>query len=186
MIDVYLATSPSGRSYVGFSSRGVAKRWSRHIQDARTGSNTALHRAIRRYGAGAFRVRVIERMSTVAGTHRAEQLWIRELGTRTTGYNLTDGGEGTPGRVGPMRGRNHSAETRAKISAALQGNPPTRGMTGRTHAPETIAKMRAAARGRDTSTAVAARKANPPRGIIPSAETRRRMSEAHRRRLGKL
>jgi len=149
VIDVYCHTSPSGGRYVGLARNGWRVRWNAHVCEARRGSPAAFHRAIRKYGPDAFTHEVLERMTTEAGAKRAEQLWIRELGTRAHGYNETDGGDGVHGlserarlaigdrhrgkvvslktralmsaqRLGVRRGP-HSAEHRARISAAHVG-----------------------------------------------------------------
>ena len=146
MFEVYCATSPSGKRYVGVTARGEKLRWSEHAQAARSGSPLPLHRAIRKYGARAFQRTLLERMSTEAGAHHAERLWIAELGTYGRGgYNSTAGGEGTLGRVLSAEsrarisvahtGRVRSAEARANMSAGRKGLVPTL---------ETKAKMSAA------------------------------------------
>jgi len=53
--------------------------------------------------------------------------------------NLTDGGEGVPGRKGPNKGKKQSEESNAKRSAAMKGKPKSE---------ETKAKMRAASLGK--------------------------------------
>ena len=62
--------------------------------------------------------------------------WIRELNSKApNGYNLTDGGDGG-------RGLSPSAETRQKLSAALKGRPAHN--KGVKHTAEARAKMSAA------------------------------------------
>lgn len=41
----------------------------------------------------------------------------------------------------------HSAETKAKLSEANQGDKPLRGMLGKTHSPKALAKLSAALKG---------------------------------------
>ena len=84
------------------------------------------------------------------------QLYGRaDLGLGTL-VNMTDGGDGTPGRKGAMKDKNHSEETIAKIGAALRGIPKSE---------ETRTKMSSAAKGKVISEEtkakmVATRKAN--------------------------
>jgi group I intron endonuclease len=184
MIDVYLATSPSGKGYVGYSTQGAATRWTKHVRAARNGSPAALHRAIRKYGADAFTLDVIDRVSTLDGAHRAERAWIRELGTLVRGYNLTAGGEGCLGRPSPMLGRKHSAQTIERMRAASLGQGPNKGRTGQTCSTETLAKMRAAHAGRRPDAAIAAITGKPShfRGKTRPPETRERMRAAWRLR----
>jgi len=119
MFEVYLHTSPTGKGYVGQTVSGK-KRWREHLCAARKGDSRPLYRAIRKYGAEAFRTVLLERVTTEKAAHLAEMLWIRELGTFVPGgYNLTLGGEGTVGRSVPL-----SANHKAKLSAIFKGRKP--------------------------------------------------------------
>lgn len=110
--DVYVHTSPSGKQYVGYSAKGWRRRWNDHVHDARRGSTTPLHNAIRKYGPEPFQHAVLDQVTSALDAKQAEMWWIDTLGTRTpSGYNATEGGDGAV----------ISAETRAKLSAALQG-----------------------------------------------------------------
>jgi hypothetical protein len=56
---IYLATSPSGKNYVGQTTRTVAVRWYEHVHDAYLAPTLRcqkLSAAIRKYGAAAFKV----------------------------------------------------------------------------------------------------------------------------------
>ncbi len=124
MFEVYLHTSPSGKAYVGMTSRGMRHRWNLHVHAARKGGRSVFHRAIRKYGPEAFTHEVLERMTTEAGALQAERLWVARLGTfGPRGYNRSAGGEGAPGTQA-RRGHTHSAETRAKISASNRARGP--------------------------------------------------------------
>ncbi len=194
--DVYLLESPSGGRYVGLTKAGVKARWRSHTHAARHGSPYALHRAIRKYGAKAFSLTVIERLTTAAGAARAEQLWIRELDTQACGYNETAGGDGVAepsfearARMGNRTPR--TAETRARISTALRGR--TRGPQtaehrakiaaahkGKTLSDVTRAKVRAANVGKVQSADTRAKRAAALRGHAVSEETRAKISAANR------
>ncbi len=160
MIEVYCHTSPSGKKYVGLSSNGADRRWREHVKLAKGGSPQRFHRAIRKYGAANFTHEVLERMTTEAGAKRAEQLWIRELGTFGSGYNATAGGDGVPGlkhrpeSIAQMREKHRarSPEWCAKISAGLKGR------TGFKHSAESRAKMSVSAKNRV---------ATPPGSVSP-------------------
>lgn len=164
MFEVYRHTSPSGKSYVGWTSQGWRKRWNKHVSDARkrVENCAAFYRAIRKYGADAFAHEVLERMTTEAGAKRAEQLWIRELGAfGANGYNLAVGGSGSMGHAYAP-----TAETRAKLSAAH---------TGRKHSLETRAKMSASRMGRKLSSESLAKSALGRRGKKRTPEQRERI-----------
>jgi group I intron endonuclease len=112
VIEVYCHTSPSGKQYVGYSVRGAAERFRRHVRDARRGSAYPFHRAIRKYGEGAFECQVLVRCDSVYEARREEKIWIRRLGTLVPGgYNATTGGEGA----------NFCASSLLKIAAAQRG-----------------------------------------------------------------
>lgn len=153
MFEVYMHTSPSGKSYIGWTSRGTATRWKKHVWDALKGaSRFPLHCAIRRYGPEKFSTTLLERVSSEKAALLAESLWVRELGTFVpNGYNATMGGGGVVGRKlsaetlkkmsAAMTGKKlgpHSAQTKAKMSASAKG---------RVHTPEARAKMSASRLG---------------------------------------
>lgn len=201
MIDVYCHTAPNGHRYVGLSSRGIDVRWREHVKAARGGSAHVFHRAIRKYGTGAFAHELLERMTTEAGAKRAEQLWIARLGSQTPdGYNVSSGGESSAGAVRSPETRallavkcsgwRHTPEARAKIAEAGRGRVTTR---GRRLSFEHRAKIAAAGLGRAATRGMSGRlhtdetkqkmsASHSRRGPI-SDETRAKMSEAARRRV---
>ncbi len=109
---LYKLTSPSGKSYVGISLKGIAARWSKHVEHA-MGKRTsgALYAALRKYGPETF-TRIVLAEEDDWDTLRAMEIAaIRAHQTLAPlGYNITQGGEGTRTRL--------SAQARAKISAA--------------------------------------------------------------------
>ena len=125
---VYLITNTAtGKRYVGVTRRGLKRRWSEHLHAARTGVNTALYSAIRKYSEAAF---VIEQLASVANKDdvaAVERALIEQQKTKAPfGYNLTDGGDGVAGLPDEIvkrtaeknRGRKHSPEALVKIKAA--------------------------------------------------------------------
>lgn len=132
---VYLITSPSGKQYVGMTTRTVAERWAEHSEEARCGSDRFLHRAMRKYGVKAFNLDVLHQNEVEQVLH---QLEMEEIFRRKTlapsGYNMTEGGEG--GRhcqaVRARMSRNqrtlradpnaiyHTAEFREKLSVGIK------------------------------------------------------------------
>jgi len=119
---VYLVTNLiNGKHYVG-KAHNVEQRWKAHV--AGSNGNTLLTKAIRKYGAAAFDVKVLE-------THlEEEQCLLSEIRLideykanvfkwgADAGYNQTDGGDGRSGHV-------PSIETRKKISASMSGRVRT-------------------------------------------------------------
>jgi group I intron endonuclease len=180
----------TGREYVGVTSGKPRDRWARHKLDARSGRGHRLHRAMRKYGETAFAFKIEAVLPTKAEAWLAERIAVA---LRQPAFNLTRGGEGTPGWQ-------HSAETRAKISGALlsseklklasarhaearRGVPLTpahcaslkaahRGFKGRKHSEATKQKLRDAALRRVV-----------PRATIEAsarARTGRPLSESHK------
>ncbi len=161
MFEVYCHTSPSGKRYVGWTSKGWRERWQRHRHLAGHGSMLPFHCAIRKYGADSFKHELLAVTDTEAGAHASEQCWIAARKTIAPGgYNATAGGEGVacpaPEVVAKMRaaniGKKASPETRAKMVAARTGRRRTPEFcermrllnTGRRHTEESKAKISAA------------------------------------------
>jgi group I intron endonuclease len=192
MIDLYCHTSPSGKHYVGVSSKGMNSRWAAHVRAAKAGSTLRFHHAIRKYGPEAFVHEVLERLTTSAGARRAEQLWIRELSSFGRGYNATTGGEG-------LQGFSHTATSidRMRLAQKSRGSKgrdqqakALRGRTGHKHSESALEKMAAAARARGASGyEVALSRAHTPeararggtsrRGVRLTAEHCANLSRAH-------
>lgn len=148
--------------YVGKGSRTPKKAYGRsHSGENR---NPMWRRIVEKCG-GRFDVEVLVDFFTEADAFTMERALIQHFGRRNQGLgslaNMTDGGEGTVGRIvqpetieryrratagmmprhplGPMLGRKHTAAARAAISAASSGeNNP---MFGQRHGPGYRAKV---------------------------------------------
>lgn len=125
----------SGKGYVGQHNNVLTvekKRWREHVYAAVRASKKsecAIHRAVRKYGAEAFTVRIVWR-GPVATLNEKECYYIRKYRTfkddTPGGYNLTTGGgngqvvsEATRRRHSEsLRGKAKSREVRAKYSVA--------------------------------------------------------------------
>lgn len=102
----------TGKVYVGKTAGSVERRWAQHLSSARGGSPILFHRALRKYGPAAFRVRIVATARTEEELNLLEIQTITELGSLVPGgYNLRAGGEGGA----------HSAATRATLRAMAQG-----------------------------------------------------------------
>lgn len=182
---------PTGKLYIGQTLRTIEKRWKRHIRDAKKGSEHKFHRAIRKHGAENFTVE--ELLAVLAPTKKElkaqldslEIEYISRFNTREKGYNSTDGGEGTAGRVcseesreryrqanmgerNPSFGKACSEETKEKVRKANLGRPSP--MKGRKHSKETRKKMSDSHKG----------ERNYFFGKSLSAEHKAKMSESHK------
>lgn len=93
---IYVVTNEvNGKEYVGQTRSSLSHRWSQHVLKARKG-RSALQCAIRKYGAEAFRIELLE---VIRGSRdellRAEIDYIaRRDSMAPRGYNLMPGGEG--------------------------------------------------------------------------------------------
>ena len=132
MIAYLITNTVNGHKYVGITSKTLARRWSNHKASAASGGQHALHRALRKYGEGSFTVERVCSCDTAIELMEIEKELIRKYETRSPrGYNMTDGGDGTPGlthtvvareKIGAYwRGKHRSAETKRKISEAHKG-----------------------------------------------------------------
>lgn len=174
---IYLATNnANGKQYVGQTIRTVKERWYDHCYCALHGitNNSAVDRAIAKYGADSFTVETIAEGVPVEELCALETEKIIEYDTLSpNGYNLVASQE---------REYVVSEETRAKLSAASK----------RGHAmssPDRYAKIGMKSRGKHSmpmhpNTRAALIAANT--GRSPSSETRRKMSESRKAMLSQM
>jgi group I intron endonuclease len=122
MVIYTLTNIVNGKQYVGKTMVTAMKRFQQHKADARKGSETAIHRAIRKYTPEAFLIETVDEAADKATLNQKEREWIVKLNTLETGYNMTPGGEG--------QGHKHSEETKQKLRdrrlAYFQENPKAR------------------------------------------------------------
>lgn len=130
----------NGKKYVGQTTQSLKKRFRAH-----TRANSAVGRAIRKYGKKNFRYGIIKSCASKKEMDYWEKYFIVALHCKTpNGYNLTDGGGGTVGYT-------LSDETRANMSKSRSGkNHPN---YGKKRPPETCAKISASKSGKSLSTA---------------------------------
>ena len=113
---VYLVTNlTNGKRYVGKTKRDLGQRWREHVTHSHGRSEEmALYVAIRKHGADAFELSVLEECSSEETLNEAEKRWIRELGTFRREYNMTEGGDG-------LKGYKHTEDTKRRMSEARKG-----------------------------------------------------------------
>lgn len=115
---IYKATGKCGRGYIGLTRQGIEIRWKQHMKFARRGSPQAIHRAIKKYGADWFTVEAICECYSEKEAVVCEKAMIASHNTFAPngfGFNLTTGGDYAVAHAP------RTAETRAKLSAALKG-----------------------------------------------------------------
>lgn len=138
---LYLAVNTSnGMAYVGVTNN-LPRRKNEHEKLARLGRGYALHRAIRKYGAGIFEWCILQENISIDDAYQLECEYIRDYKTLAPfGYNLTEGGDRPPSMKGVIpdrkvvvkrqqsrHGYKHSDATRIKQSIAARGRNFTPG-----------------------------------------------------------
>ena len=148
----------NGKSYIGQTCKPLSKRFGKDFSGYK--NCVAFYNAVQKYGPDAVQNEVLYVAEDIDEANRLEVLCIARYNTITpNGYNLTTGGSSG----------HHTAETRAKLSAANMGEKNPRGMQGKTHTAESRAKMSVAKSGEN----------HPLYGKTPSAETRAKLSAAN-------
>jgi hypothetical protein len=132
----------TGKNYIGWTAMTPQRRFIRHCRDARKGSPTHFHEAIRKHPSEVWRVLELAKVSSYEEAKCLEKQYIAEFNAtdRRHGYNMTVGGDGMIDPTG---------EIAKKISATLKGrgkgipkSPETRArMQGRITTPEASANM---------------------------------------------
>lgn len=105
----------NGKLYIGLTTKDrPTDRYSQHRylarhpeQESKMNQNSALHNAMRKYGIDNFTFEVIEEVPDDIDLNDREKYWINFYHTYVkdplcNGYNLTEGGEGTPGFSRPQ------------------------------------------------------------------------------------
>jgi group I intron endonuclease len=133
---VYKITNDiTGDFYVGKTIRSLDARYRQHKNDSKRGSETIIHRAMRKYGFENFSIEVLEEVDS--DLDNREVYWISELDPL---YNMTSGGEGgdtskstkyqeymklhselMSGENNPFYGKRHTEETKLLISEKKKG-----------------------------------------------------------------
>ena len=110
---VYIHTSPEGKRYVGITKQTVDRRWRGGLGYRR---NAHFFSAILQHGWNNFQHEIYAENLTQENAEEIEQFLILKYGSkdRRFGYNHTDGGDGTKGRI-------PSNETRLKMSQSHIG-----------------------------------------------------------------
>lgn len=106
---VYLATSPSGKNYIGITSKSLKRRKIQHFSSANGNSDYKFHRALRKYGK-SMKWMILKTINNFEDAKELEKGYIALFNTFKCGYNSTLGGDGQLGRT-----FSHSEETKLKI-----------------------------------------------------------------------
>lgn len=156
MFKIYMIVNQNnGKLYIGKTSQSILSRWSCHKRWAGYNSDIYFYRAIRKHGPENFTLKQIDCTENEQEANELEKLYIGIFQSyrREIGYNGTMGGEGCSpneqtrlkispayrGKRSVMFGKNHSEETKQKISSALMGHGFSK---------ETLLKMSLAKKGK--------------------------------------
>lgn len=137
--DVYKITNKvTGKVYIGITNQGAGVRYRHHWYEARIGESAPIHRSMKKYGEENFTLEILETVDTYEELKDREKYWIKfyDSMNREKGYNLTEGGDGTFGRMHSEEtkdkirqkaiGRKASEETRRKMSESRKGKTSER------------------------------------------------------------
>jgi len=130
----------TNKIYVGKTTKTVTERFNGHVSSSKGGSNTYLHKSIRKYGKDNFTIDIITECDNEK-VDELEKYWINELDSFCNGYNLTKGGEGGDTSNSP----NFKISMSNRPSVAGENNPmygKDSAMKGKSHTEETKEKMR--------------------------------------------
>lgn len=206
---IYAIRHICGRLYVG-SAVHFGKRWRRHCTDLQGGvhHSVLLQRAWDKYGAEEFEFQVLEYVSDRSELLVREQFYIDSLRScdPSFGFNISPTAGSTLGRKmsedalakqrlrmsqnHPMKGRSHTEESRAKMSASRKGvkrgpRPEEfkRRMSaiamGRVISEAQRQQIAAALRGRKVPAEIVKKVALANTGKKRTADTKRRIAESN-------
>lgn len=114
LYEIYMIKNlKNNKVYIGATSQGSAKRFKQHLWKATSGSNYALHQAIREDGENNFEVSTLEYVYTIEDLKKQEKYWIimSRANNPKYGYNGDCGGDIMF----------HTEDAKAKISAVHKG-----------------------------------------------------------------
>jgi len=104
----------NGQVYIGKTISSLADRRQQHIYFIGRNRNTYFHNAMKAHGIDNFEWSILAETDCESKLNALEKFYITMYRKMGSVYNLTDGGEGSSGRV-------ISEETRKKMSEAQKG-----------------------------------------------------------------
>lgn len=115
----------TGKEYVGKTTKPLEHRFKVHHDSSKYGSDTYLHKSIRKYGIDNFAIELIEEVC--GDIDEKEKYWIAEFDTLSpNGYNMTIGGEGgdtskSPNFIMAMKNRDISGTNNPMFGKSRKG-----------------------------------------------------------------
>lgn len=179
MHKIYLITNiENKKQYVGITKFSIEERFSQH-----TKRGFLLTQAIQKYGEQNFSIELIEEVESADRAYELEIFYIQKYNTKVPhGYNLTNGGDGIYGVVISEDDRKRRSEIMKKLHKEKRT-----GMYGKNHSEETKKKMSAASKGKSKPWLVGVKKSEEAKekirqrnlGRTLSKEIRKKISENH-------
>jgi group I intron endonuclease len=111
----------NNKSYIGYTKNTITQRFNEHCKNAKNGSHTKFHKAIRKYGEENFISEILcNNIETIEEAKKLEKEFIikfNTFGRISDGYNMTPGGDGVQlfGEDNGMYGKNHTPESIQKM-----------------------------------------------------------------------
>ena len=90
----------SNKSYIGYTSSSIKRRFQGHLGEMRNGSKYAFHNALRLHGKENFISEILYICFSEESALLAEVELIQTYDTYKNGYNMTAGGESPPKHAG--------------------------------------------------------------------------------------
>ena len=115
---IYKVTNKvNGKTYIGFDSNWPNRKY-QHKSRSKKNKTYRLYQAIKKYGWDNFEWEVIYQSQDALHTLKImEPYFITEHGSFASGYNMTEGGDGTPGHIrDPQLALNHSKQMKRYYS----------------------------------------------------------------------
>lgn len=115
---IYKHTSKTtGKSYIGLTRFSIERRFTRHLNDARCGSDLHFHAAIAKYGEDDWISSILEDdIETAEAANDREKFYISQYDTFVSGYNMTEGGW----LAGQLDKAPHKESSKQQISESLK------------------------------------------------------------------
>lgn len=161
----------SGHIYIG-QAQDLRRRWDYHKRQLKGGyhDNDHLQKAWNKYGAKAFRFKILE-YCPIDKLDEREQHFLDVYIEKGICYNIAKDA------TAPMRGISPSAETRKKLSDANKGKQLR---LGTKHSEETRRKMSEAHKGKIRTAEHCRNLSEAKKGQPKSEEHRRKLSDANK------
>ena len=176
----------NGKGYIGITKQKLYRRWSAHVTRAIKGQGFVFAKALRKYGVKNFTLTVLAEASTYDELKQLEIEAIKQYDTfiaNGRGYNLTTGGEGTPGVKPSAELCQRRSETRKKNGYRPSAESLKRMSETKKQHPQVYSEARRAAISQRMRTMPRTPEhrqhmSESLRGRALSAEARQKMSEA--------